>query len=179
MENVKEYISIIIYISIVLIIMELITPKTNLKKYVVTISSLFVILLIVSPIIDIFKNESFESVSSQIIDTLSKEYEDSKSEFNSKEISKYENKKINKRVKESLENEIKDYLTNEYKQITTQNVICTLNEDFTIDEISVSLKKKEGENQNLGDLSLVKNIISSLEEKYEIEKETFKIVVED
>ena len=55
--NFKQYITSIIYISIVGILIELFVPKTNLKKYISACFSLIVIFTIISPIINVLKED--------------------------------------------------------------------------------------------------------------------------
>lgn len=176
MDKIKEYINIIIYISIAIVIIEMITPETKLKKYVITLTSLLIIILIASPIVDIFKNRSFNEISQNIIDTLSTKYEETKISYDSENISKYENKKINNKVKQSLEEDLKTYIMNKYKNINVKNVNCKLNDDYMILEIEININSTNNmENR----LMFISNLINDLKTEYKISENIFKISVED
>lgn len=176
MDKIKEYINIIIYISIVIVILEMITPETKLKKYIITLTSLLIILLIASPIVNVFKNESFNVISKNLIDTLSTKYEKTKILYDSDSISKYENKKINAKVKESLEDEIKTYITNKYINIKVTKINCKLKDDYSLSEIEIDIKAIDS---ILDKLNLVSSLIKDLKMQYKISENIFKINMED
>ena len=71
MVTLKSFIEQIIYISIVLIIIEIIMPKGNTKKYVYVVLSLFLLLNILSPVINILKAADIQNALDNVIQTIS------------------------------------------------------------------------------------------------------------
>ena len=71
MVTLKSFIEQIIYISIVLIIIEIIMPKGNTKKYVYVVLSLFLLLNILSPVINILKDADIQNALDNVIQTIS------------------------------------------------------------------------------------------------------------
>ena len=111
----QSYIQSIIYISIFVVIVELILPNSNLKRFVTVIVSLIVIMTIISPIYN-FANEDTMQNLNNVINAISNpsNFQD-KIESTDIDISKYSSKTILSTVKANLEKSILKALKSDLK----------------------------------------------------------------
>ena len=63
----KNWIVSMLCIGIFTTIIQLIIPKTNLKKYIYTLIGIVTITVIISPVIDMFKSNSMEDSVSEVL----------------------------------------------------------------------------------------------------------------
>lgn len=167
----KEYISTIIYISIFIIILELIIPNSKTKKYITMLASLIVIITIISPVINIIKEDRLEDTLSQVIETISSSAVQMK---NTKkyDFSDYQNKILLKSTRQSLEDDIENYIRNNMAEdIDLDSVDIDLNKDYTLGEVKIYIRKMKTEN-----ILKVSNLINSINENYSIPKDLIKII---
>ncbi|MBR5227255.1 MAG: stage III sporulation protein AF [Clostridia bacterium] len=76
MENIKNYIISILYISAFAILLELFIPKNKIKKYISAMMSMLVILTIASPLLNVFKGDNLEdAIDNAIYAISSNQYE--------------------------------------------------------------------------------------------------------
>lgn len=125
MVTLKSFIEQIIYISIVLIIIEIIMPKGNTKKYVYVVLSLFLLLNILSPVINILKDADIQNVLDNVIQTISGNVE-TENTINVSEFTEYKNTKLKKELENRLTSDIK---------------IKLLELDIEVKEVNVKLDK--------------------------------------
>ena len=108
---IRSFIEQIIYLAIVAIIIELILPKGNTKKYVYTILSLFLLLNIASPVINIIRDIDMQEIYDDVLANISND-----SEYNQDDtvavFAEYKNKKITKELKEEMIKDIESTLNN-------------------------------------------------------------------
>lgn len=168
--EIKKYVLSILYMSAFGIIVELFLPKSNLKKYVSSVISLFVILTIVSPIFNFLKSDKIEETLDKAIVALSlnSEVTTANNEF---KFEDYTNKVILSRVKENLEKEMYTMFSEKLKDITeVTDVQITLDDSYKITQVEVYIQS--------GDLSSVKIILDRIIETYEIPSAMLKIIKE-
>ena len=125
MVTLKSFIEQIIYISIVLIIIEIIMPKGNTKKYVYVVLSLFLLLNILSPVINILKAADIQNALDNVIQTISGNVE-TENTINVSEFTEYKNTKLKKELENRLTSDIK---------------IKLLELDIEVKEVNVKLDK--------------------------------------
>ena len=165
----KEYISTIIYVSIFSIIIELILPNNKLKKYIGVLISLVIILILISPLIDVFNNE-------EIIKTISNTVQDIKlnvtGNVKSYDFSDYKDRIIFNSVKTKLEKEVLSGCQNEFKdKISVKDVKIGLNNNYEITEVDIYIEK-------VSDVFSAYEIISFIEAKYNIKDYLINILEE-
>lgn len=164
----KEYITSILYISIFAVILELFLPKTKLKKYISSIVSFLIILTIVSPIFNVFKEENVEKALDNAIFALSNTTSIT-TKNNSFDFSEYKNKIIVSRVKQSLEQEMLQVFKEK-----VQDVAIISSVDIELDEMyKIKLVKVYIEN---GDLNTVKIMLDRIIKEYNVPSEMLKII---
>lgn len=164
----SEYISTIIYICIFIIILELILPDNKLKKYITVLCSLIIIITLVSPVINIIKDESVVATISKTLDNISSNIKVKEYDF-----SNLGNTLIFSSVKEDVEQDIltkcKDKFNGNY---TVKKVRISLNEDYTLDEINVYVK-------NLEQVAFAGEIIDYIAEEYLVDSGLINIMSEE
>lgn len=168
----QSYIQSIIYISIFVVIVELILPNSNLKRFVTVIVSLIVIMTIISPIYN-FANEDTMQNLNNVINAISNpsNFQD-KIESTDIDISKYSSKTILSRVKVNLEKSILKALKSDLKDnVSVDDVNIILDNKSQIKEIKIYISNiKEDNVQN------ITNILDDILSKYNVPKDLLTII---
>lgn len=158
---IKSWISMMVILGIAFTLIRMITPNTNLKKYIESIIGVVSILTILTPIISMLNNDNVtESISNSIselltVETMSKDYNEYVEKNTSNVISDFENRieaDIKKKIKEKINQEV--------------IVNVKVNNAYSIEKINVLLKKSTDFN--------IKHFISNeydiTEDKIEVSK---------
>ena len=165
----KEYISTIIYICIFSIILELVLPDNKLKKYVGVLVSLVIILTLVTPVIDVLNEENVIQTISNTIETIQA---NTKIAATSYDFAALKDKTVLGSVKSSLEKELLDNCKEKFKaKVQISDVEINLDSNYEIASITLySITKL--------DIVMVKEILSYLEDEYNIKDYLVEIVEE-
>lgn len=164
----SEYISTIIYICIFSVILELILPENKLRKYIGVLVSLLIIFTLISPIINVLKNEDVTQVISSAIDNIQ-----SKVEVNEYNFNNLEHRIIFSSVKEDLEEEI--YTKCKWKldeKFGISKVKINLNEEYKIEDINIYVRKLE-------QVANAVEIIEFVSDQYEIDASVINVIKEE
>ena len=168
----QSYIQSIIYISIFVVIVELILPNSNLKRFVTVIVSLIVIMTIISPIYNFANEDAMENLNN-VINAISNpsNFQD-KIESTDIDISKYSSKTILSRVKVNLEKSILKALKSDLKDsVSVDDVNIILDNKSQIQEIKIYISNiKEDKVQN------ITNILDDILSKYNVPKDLLTII---
>lgn len=172
MNVIKAFVEQMIYISIVAILIEMILPKGRIKKYVHIILSLFVLLNIVSPIINVIADSDINKTIDNVIATISGDLDISN--VNVEEYNSYKNTKVNQTLKSSLEKDLKAKLKDE--GVTLIKVELQIDDKYIFDEIKVNI-------ENLGlfgekKINKISETIEFIANEYEIEEGKVRIIEE-
>ena len=163
----EQYISTIIYICIFCIILELILPENKLKKYVNVLAGLIIIITLISPIIDVLKNETVVSTISNKLKEIQNNIE--VEEYN---FSNLQNRLIFSSVKEDLEDDIYKKSKEEFKLICTINKVkINLNMEYKTETVDVYV---EG-NIEVNDAT---KIIDWIAKEYQIDEKIVNVIKE-
>lgn len=173
MEAVKEFVNQIIYIAIVAIIIELILPKGNTKKYVYIILSLFILLNVISPVVNIIKDADMQTVYDNVLAAIS----GNEVENNNMDIavfSEYKNEKITENLKKELSKEIERMLNN--MNVKLKDLDLTLTDEYTFESLEITIGNLDylGESKD----KKILDIITMLENEYEISNNVIEIIEE-
>ncbi|MDD2627774.1 MAG: stage III sporulation protein AF [Clostridia bacterium] len=172
MNIIKAFVEQMIYIAIVAILIEMILPKGRVKKYIHVILSLFVLLNIVSPIINVIADNDIDKTVNNVITTISSNA--GKGNANIEEYNSYKNMKVNQTLKSSLEKDLKSKLKNE--GVTLIKVELEINDKYIFDELKVNIGNLgiSGEKK----INKISKIIEFVANEYEIEEEKIRIIEE-
>lgn len=146
MVTLKSFIEQIIYISIVLIIIEIIMPKGNTKKYVYVILSLFLLLNILSPVVNILKDVDIRNALDNVIQTVSGNVQ-TESTVNVAEFTEYKNTKLKKELESRLTSDIKIKLLELDIEVKEVNVKVDKDNNFKGLEIVIANLEHLGDNK--------------------------------
>ena len=173
MTGIRAFIEQIIYISIVAIIIELILPKGNTKKYVYVILSLFILLNIVSPVINIINDIDMQTVFDDVLETISTNTQNVDT-ISIKEFAAYKNTKVTEDLKNSLSKEIKNKLSS--INVKFKDLQIVLNDNYEFEELKVEI----GTLDHLNDKKIEKisDIITMIGKEYELDENKVTIIEE-
>ncbi len=170
---IKAFIEQVIYVAIIAIIIELILPKGNTKKYIYIILSLFVLLNVISPIIDVVKDTNMQTVLDNVLETVSGNAE-SIDNVDVKEFSEYKNEKVTEKLEEELSYEIKEKLSS--INIKFKDLRVKLSDEYNFEELEIKI----GNLNSLGNRKVEKisNAISMISKEYNITENVITIIEE-
>ena len=162
----QEYIRTLIYISVFSIILEVILPETNLKKYISTMIALLIVFVTISPIVNLFKSED-------LLETITNTYEnmefnvDINNNFLNEEMSMYSNKQIKYNVKRKIELDI----LNRYneKGVMVNKVEVVLNDEYLVETVNIYAS-------DVNTVDEAKELMNDLIEEYKLEKKCINII---
>lgn len=173
MENLREFLEQIIFIAITLIFIELILPKGNTKKYIYVILSLFVLLNVISPIVDIINDADMQNIYDDVLGKLST----AKEEDIAKDIAVFSEYKKGK-VEESMHNELKKDITEKLSNmnIELKDIKFSLNDNYSFENLEITIDNLDylGENKKIK----ISDIITTLEKEYNLQNNVIKITEE-
>lgn len=165
-----SYITLIMYICIFSIILELILPDNKLKKYIGVLISLAIIMALASPLIDFLSEDKITETLSKGIETIKLNTSYNSNEYN---ISDYKDKVMFRSVKDKLENEIlnscKIKFNNKY-EINKINIY--LNDNYQVESVKVYVK-------DVDNVISAHEIINFLQDEFEINDFLIEIIEED
>lgn len=170
---IRSFIEQIIYLTIVSIIIELILPKGNTKKYVYCILSLFLLLNIVSPVINIIRDvdmqEICDNVLSKISDNTNYNEDDTVAVF-----AEYKSERITNELKKEMLKDIENKLDNLNVKINDINIKLNDNYEFKTLEVYIENLDCLGEKKN----KKIADIITLLEKEYGLPSNSIVITEE-
>ena len=167
----KNWISSMLCIGIFITFVQLIIPKTNLRKYIYSLIGIVTVLTVVSPVIDFMKNETVENSVSQVIASISDTGEE-----NSVDIEKYKNSKeeaVKQGFIDGIKRDIKTKLS--LKGIVVKNVEIFLTEEYDIEKVQVNISKI---NQSASTMDSVNNVVNYINSEYDIEFSKIVVIEE-
>jgi len=173
MVAIRSFIEQIIYLAIVAIIIELILPKGNTKKYVYCILSLFLLLNVVSPVINIIRDIDMQKIYDNVISNISSDVK-----YNNDDtvavFAEYKNEKITEELKKEMLNDIEFKLNN--MNVNVNDIDIKLNDNFEFNSLEVYIDNLNylGENR----YKKISDILSMLEKEYEIPTNSIVITEE-
>jgi len=173
METIREFIQQIIYVAIIVIIIELVLPKGNTRKYVYVILSLFMLLNIISPVVNIFKDADMQNIYTDVLSVISGKEKDSK-EIDIAVFSEYKSEKITENLKTELARDIEVILNN--MNIQLKDLDLTLTDEYTFEKIEITIGNLDylGKSKD----KKILDIITMLENEYEISNNVIEIIEE-
>lgn len=164
----KGWIYVLIAISIISLLIELILPKTNLKKYIYMVTGILVILLLISPFVNILKEDSIDQAVAQVVNKMTA----SDGGYTKEDIEKMldnKNKTVLKTVVEKMNADIK--VKAEKYGLIVENTVVSIDDKYDIEEIIIEAKNKV-------ELERIKSVIKYISEIYNIPEQNITIKCE-
>lgn len=162
----KDYIIAILYVAIFTMLIELILPKTKLKKYILTLVALLLIVNIISPIVNILKTKEIETVLEEVTQTISSNIEkDNNFEIDSYDFSKYS-------LTDSVKSKIEDSIKEKIGEDKINNVNIILNDTYKVEDVEIKIVKGLEKMSNME----ISKLIQDISDEYNIAQSKIKII---
>ncbi|MBO5476483.1 MAG: stage III sporulation protein AF [Clostridia bacterium] len=159
----RSWISTILGIGIIFTIIRIITPNTKLKSYIYSLMGIVTIIVILNPLVIIFRSDNIESNVKDIMVNMNA---DETFNFDYLNLSGYELASQNN-LKEAFRNNIANDIKNKLgKNIDNEvEVSIDITQEYEIDNITINLK---------GDTSF--DVTSFISIEYDVEKEKIQVI---
>lgn len=171
LETFKTWITSMLCIGIFVTFLQLIIPKTSLKKYIYSLIGIITLLTIISPIVDLMKNDYVNQGVRQVIASLSDDTEGyTSNDADYKNITK-------NAVKKDMISKIKEDVTLKLKEqdIDVKDIYINLDENYNISVIEINIKKI---NTKISNIMNANSVIDYIHKEYGIEYSNISVVEE-
>lgn len=165
----KGWVSSMLCIGIIITFIQLIIPKTNLKKYIYSLIGIITIVTLVSPMISLLKDKNVEESVSQVIaniesdtksiDVVEEEYQD----------------KAESVVREGFAQNMKKDIINKLSQkgVNVKTIDIFMTEQYNIEKLKICIEKI-----NVGSSSIenVTSVIRYINEEYDLDFSKIEVI---
>lgn len=164
----RNWIVALLCLSILIVIIQLVIPKTNLRKYIYTLIGIITVITIISPVIDLLKNKDIKESITDVLSSFNTN--DSAVSVNSTDLEEKKTGLVKVQFIESLKKDIKNRL--ESKNITVKSINVAVDDNYDIIRLEIKiLKSKTG-------IVSVNEIVKYVNNEYGIDYTKISIVEE-
>ena len=166
----RNWISVLLCLGIFVTIIRLVIPKNNLRKYIYSLIGIITIIALVSPLIDIFKNNDMQDSIKSVLSNLDEQ------ENVNVDTEKYSNVKeeaLKKSFIQSIKNDVKSKL--EGKSIVVKSVDVFISDNYDIEKIEINIEKID---TSKASISSVTQIVKYINEEYDIGYSKIEVIEE-
>ena len=166
----RNWISVLLCLGIFVTIIRLVIPKNNLRKYIYSLIGIITIISLVSPLIDIFKNNDMQDSIKSVLSNLDEQ------ENVNVDTEKYSNVKeeaVKKSFIQSIKNDVKSKL--EGKSIVVKSVDVFISDNYDIEKIEINIEKID---TSKASISSVTQIVKYINEEYDIGYSKIEVIEE-
>lgn len=166
----RNWISVLLCLGIFVTIIRLVIPKNNLRKYIYSSIGIITIIALVSPLIDIFKNNDMQDSIKSVLSNLDEQ------ENVNVDTEKYSNVKeeaVKKSFIQSIKNDVKSKL--EGKSIVVKSVDVFISDNYDIEKIEINIEKID---TSKASISSVTQIVKYINEEYDIGYSKIEVIEE-
>lgn len=156
----KNWIISMLCLGIFTVIIQLIIPKTNLRKYIYTLIGVITVLTIISPVVNMLKKDSIESSVSQVLASLSSTED---KELKLDDVKNNSDKVVKEQFIKKIKEDIKSKL--ELKGIIVNSVDIKVANNYDVEKITIKVKKIGNDNT----MKSVNSIVTYIHNEYQIE----------
>lgn len=167
----KNWVSAMLCLGIFVTFIQLIIPKTNLKKYIYSLIGIITVINLIAPAVNLLKNENVEQGVSQVIADISETNNENIIDEN--KYSKKNDEVVRKTFAENFKKDITYKL--EQKGITVNTIDIFLTEQYNVEKIKINIQKIDTAKSSLSD---VNNVVKYINEEYDIEYTKIEVVEE-
>jgi stage III sporulation protein AF len=167
-ETFKNWISALLCIGIFISILELILPKSKIKKYIYVLVGIVTTITIISPGINLLKRDDIAKSVSSVIDNFSGDV-NINSNTNIDDNNKTQENIVKNEFIESLKKDIESNLTLGGVKVT--EVYISLAENYDIQKVRVKTK-----NLSTASLNEVSKVIEYINDKYDIDYSKIEVI---
>ena len=166
----RNWINLLLCLGIFITILQLVMPKSKLRKYIYSLVGVITMITIVSPVMNMLEQDSMEDAIAQVISNM-----DMTSEENV-DIEKYQQVNqdaVKKTFVSNLKRDIKDKLNTHGIEMKKSEVF--VNSNYEIEKIEIHIGKL---NQEDGKISSVTQVVKYLNEEYDVDISKIVVVEE-
>lgn len=166
----RNWISVLLCLGIFVTIIRLVIPKNNLRKYIYSLIGIITMIALVSPLIDIFKNNDMQDSIKSVLSNLDEQ------ENVNVDTEKYSNVKeeaVKKSFIQSIKNDVKSKL--EGKSIVVKSVDVFISDNYDIEKIEINIEKID---TSKASISSVTQIVKYINEEYDIGYSKIEVIEE-
>lgn len=139
-EGIKNWINSILCMGIFVLLIQLIIPKTNLKKYIYSLIGVMIMLSIISPVMNLLKNENVEASLNEIITQIS----NTDQKMTTSELENLQYEAVKAGFMETLQSDVEKKLTD--KGVKVEEVSVVLDTEYNIQQINIVLGENAMDN---------------------------------
>lgn len=167
----RNWIVAMLCLGILVVIVQLVVPKTNLRKYIYSLIGIVTVITIVSPIVDVLKNGNVSDSISSVHDSISSN-EDTIT-VNSNGVQDKQNELLKVQFIDNLKSDIMFKLA--HKDVEVNDINISVDDDYNITKIEVKISKINVEKTNLNS---VNEVIKYINSEYDIDYSKISVIEE-
>lgn len=171
MEIFRNWIVAMLCLGILVVIVQLVVPKTNLRKYIYSLIGIVTVITIISPIVDVLKNGNVSDSISSVLDSISSN-EDTIT-VNSNGVQDKQNELLKVQFIDNLKSDIMFKLA--HKDVEVNDINISVDDDYNITRIEVKIAKINVEKTNLNS---VNEVIKYINSEYDIDYSKISVIEE-
>ena len=164
----RNWIVALLCLSILIVIIQLVIPKTNLRKYIYTLIGIVTVITIISPVVDLLKKQDIKESIADVLSSFNTN--DAAISVNSSDLEEKKTGLVKVQFIDSIKQDIKDKL--ESKNITVKSINVSVDDNYDITKLEIKiLKSKTG-------IVSVNEIVKYVNNEYGIDYSKISIVEE-
>ena len=164
----RNWIVALLCLSILIVIIQLVIPKTNLRQYIYTLIRIITVITIISPVVDLLKKQDIKESIADVLSSFNTN--DATVSVNSSDLEEKKTGLVKVQFIDSIKQDIKDKL--ESKNITVKSINVSVDDNYDITKLEIKiLKSKNG-------IVSVNEIVKYLNNEYGIDYSKISIVEE-
>ena len=137
----RNWIVALLCLSILIVIIQLVIPKTNLRKYIYILTGIITVITILSPVVDLLKNNDIKESITDVLSSFNTN--DAAVSVNSSDLEEKKTGLVKVQFIDSIKQDIKDKL--ESKNITVKSINVSVDDNYNIIKLEIKiLKSKTG-----------------------------------
>ena len=165
----RNWIIAMLCLGILIVIIQLVIPKTNLRIYIYTLIGIITVITIISPIVDILKNEDVKESISNVFDSISN---DNIVSVNSEGLENKKNELVEIQFIKSLKDDVTQKLNE--KDIKLNDINISVDDSYNITKIEIKISKT-----NKSNLDNINDIVKYINSEYGIEYSKISVIEGD
>lgn len=167
----RNWIVAMLCLGILIVIVQLIIPKTNLRKYIYSLIGIVTVITIVSPIVDVLKTGDVSSSISSVLDSMTSN-EDTIT-VNSDGLQDKQNELLKVQFIENLKSDVMFKLA--HKDVEVNSINISVDDDYNVTKIELKIAKINVEKTSLNSINEVVKYINS---EYDIDYSKISVIEE-
>ena len=164
----RNWIVALLCLNILIVIIQLVIPKTNLRKYIYTLIGIITVITIISPVVDLLKKQDIKESIADVLSSFNTN--DAAISVNSSDLEEKKTGLVKVQFIDSIKQDIKDKL--ESKNITVKSINVSVDDNYDITKLEIKITKSK-----TGIVS-VNEIVKYVNNEYGIDYSKISIVEE-